>query len=425
MGRDRREDEGQYYPGGKTIPVTPQHGGGSVVLDDTVTQNSQNGVKSSGIWSWVKSLLPAWLTPGYAEPATVASVENKVDKVPGKGLSSNDYTTAEKTKLAGVEAGAQVNPTPVAPSPEIAEGAFGDAKLIAEFVNSSINNLAAFYLTKDAQGNAFPTKAALDAATTFYNGGVARSPTKNDYLIVLADEEHTTALGVDPTTRYVYDGAQWAFQYVVNNNSLTQAQVNAVNSGITAALVLWLSAFRGGDTATTLASVLTTLASIDAKTDGKLDKSGGTMTGPLVIQNSDGSEMEIGFGGFTLWYGPNRLIRRDLSFPNLVNRPTTDTIVATHDLIEALPYRLNMSATIVDRAINVVTSGAFVIPEGFKDLLIRYTGTPTSLTFSGTDASITDWGDDLPTDSGDYLITVSRIAADEAYIRIINLEARA
>lgn len=28
MGRDRREDEGQYYPGGKTIPVTPQHGGG-------------------------------------------------------------------------------------------------------------------------------------------------------------------------------------------------------------------------------------------------------------------------------------------------------------------------------------------------------------------------------------------------------------
>lgn len=34
---------------------------------------------------------------------------NKVDKVDGKGLSSNDYTSNEKTKLAGIAAGAQVN----------------------------------------------------------------------------------------------------------------------------------------------------------------------------------------------------------------------------------------------------------------------------------------------------------------------------
>ena len=30
-------------------------------------------------------------------------VSNKVDKVDGKGLSTNDYTNAEKTKLAGIE----------------------------------------------------------------------------------------------------------------------------------------------------------------------------------------------------------------------------------------------------------------------------------------------------------------------------------
>ena len=34
---------------------------------------------------------------------------NKVDKVDGKGLSSNDYTSDEKTKLANVASGAQVN----------------------------------------------------------------------------------------------------------------------------------------------------------------------------------------------------------------------------------------------------------------------------------------------------------------------------
>ena len=51
----------------------------TIVLDDTVTETSSNGVKSSGIWSWVKSLLPHWLTSNYAEPATVASVANKRD----------------------------------------------------------------------------------------------------------------------------------------------------------------------------------------------------------------------------------------------------------------------------------------------------------------------------------------------------------
>lgn len=90
-----------------------------------------------------------------------------------------------------------------------------------------------------------------------------------------------------------------------------------------------------------------------------------------------------------------------------------------------LPYPINTAGTILDRNINVVTSGEFVIPEGFKDLLIRYTGVPASLTFSGADVSIADWGDDLPTESGDYLITVTRIAASECYIRIIQLKERA
>ena len=33
----------------------------------------------------------------------------KVNKETGKGLSTNDYTTAEKQKLSGIESGAQVN----------------------------------------------------------------------------------------------------------------------------------------------------------------------------------------------------------------------------------------------------------------------------------------------------------------------------
>ena len=38
-----------------------------------------------------------------AEKTAISKIGDKVDKVEGKGLSTNDYTTAEKTKLAGLE----------------------------------------------------------------------------------------------------------------------------------------------------------------------------------------------------------------------------------------------------------------------------------------------------------------------------------
>ena len=51
--------------------------------------------------SITQALLDRWNTVG-----------EKVDKVTGKGLSANDYTTAEKNKLAGIAAGAEVNVQP-------------------------------------------------------------------------------------------------------------------------------------------------------------------------------------------------------------------------------------------------------------------------------------------------------------------------
>jgi hypothetical protein len=41
--------------------------------------------------------------------ATQTALDNKVDKVTGKGLSTADYTAAEKTKLAGIAEGAELN----------------------------------------------------------------------------------------------------------------------------------------------------------------------------------------------------------------------------------------------------------------------------------------------------------------------------
>ena len=120
---------------------------------------------------------------------------------------------------------------------KIPDGASPSNKLADKnFVNSSINNIAAFYITADVAGNAFETVAQLTSATTFYSGGVERTPTRNDYCIVRTDENHNNA-----TTRYYYQN-QWEFQYIVNETALTADQLEALNSGITSGKVTQISA---------------------------------------------------------------------------------------------------------------------------------------------------------------------------------------
>lgn len=60
------------------------------------------GIPKSDLASTVQESL------GRADTALQShqDIGGKVDKVDGKGLSTNDYTTAEKTKLAGIDAGA-------------------------------------------------------------------------------------------------------------------------------------------------------------------------------------------------------------------------------------------------------------------------------------------------------------------------------
>lgn len=86
--------------------------------DEFVTKNSlQTGVKASELTDGTYTVsLPKNLTKN--DTFVIQSVQdrinnNKVDKENGKGLSTNDYTAAEKTKLKGIEDGANkyVHPT--------------------------------------------------------------------------------------------------------------------------------------------------------------------------------------------------------------------------------------------------------------------------------------------------------------------------
>jgi len=77
------------------------------VLDDSTHNNATSYFrwkKSTSTWQYVGSE-----GPYYTKSETDALLNNKVNKETGKGLSTNDFTNADKTKLNGIESGAQVN----------------------------------------------------------------------------------------------------------------------------------------------------------------------------------------------------------------------------------------------------------------------------------------------------------------------------
>lgn len=125
----------------------------------------QEGVKY--LWSQVA-------LEDYPNNETLATVLNaidstKVDKIDGKGLSTNDYTTAEKEKLANISAGAEVN-----------QNAFGKVKIDTTTItaNSKTDTLTFvagdnITLTPDATNDGITITAqdtTYSAATTSANG---------------------------------------------------------------------------------------------------------------------------------------------------------------------------------------------------------------------------------------------------------------
>ena len=147
--------------------------------------------------------------------------------------------------------------------------------------DEAIDKLAAYYITSDAQGNPFSTHSALVNAATYYSGGSVRTPTRNDYAIVLSDETHN-----NEEWRYIYaENAQgvgrWEPQYSVEgvitfDDYVTKTSGNGVkSSGIWSAIWGALSTLPTG-----FASLYDWCVSQLA---GKLSTSGGTVTGNISM----------------------------------------------------------------------------------------------------------------------------------------------
>lgn len=189
------------------------------VLDDSVTEGSANGVKSSGIWAFAKGLLPAWLVPGYEEPASAESVASAVQSV-SEALGDHAADT-----VAHVTEG---------------DRTAWDDKYTRQEVDDKITRFVAHYLTDRVDGRfvQFATHARLAEAEArhtaenprFFYAGAGFTPTKNDYCVVLSDETFG-----GKTTRYSFvgewgEGGRWQYQYTVNDTAFSEEQWAAINS---------------------------------------------------------------------------------------------------------------------------------------------------------------------------------------------------
>lgn len=114
--------------------------------------------------------------------------KTKVDKVIGKQLSTEDYTTEEKTKLSGIDDNANNYTLPAATTTILGGIIVGDRLSI-----DSTGKLVATYTY------------TLPTASSSVLGGVKTGSniTNTDGTISLTKANVTSALGVDPTTTYV------------------------------------------------------------------------------------------------------------------------------------------------------------------------------------------------------------------------------
>lgn len=126
----------------------------------------------------------------------------KVDKVDGKGLSTNDYTSEEKTKLSGIASGSQVN---------VLEGIQKNGTTVA--ITNKIANITVPTATSDLTNDSgFVTSSDVDTAisaamTTVMNykgtkATVAELPSAGN---INGDVWHVTATGGE----YAWDGTGW------------------------------------------------------------------------------------------------------------------------------------------------------------------------------------------------------------------------
>ncbi len=235
---------------------------------------------------------------------------DKVDKVEGKGLSDENFTEVEKTKLGNLPTQSELNTELGKKATIVSLGEETEARESADqtlqqhidaeetrakaaekqnaddidaeeaariaadnainekipaaasaqnqladkqFVNQSIQTATAVFrgtynLVSDLHLEVGATRAAIIAAL----GATISGADNNDYCFVQIPTATATPTEIAAIDRYKFNGSAWAYEYTLNNSGFTAAQWDAINSTITSGLVAKLSALPTNAELTTL-----------------------------------------------------------------------------------------------------------------------------------------------------------------------------
>ena len=381
----------------------------TIEFDDEPTEGSQKAARSGGIWSWVKSLLPKWLTSNYAEPATVESVAKKADKtIPSKrgnlsALAEDGNLIDSYIDMQDLALKNQVNW--MADSDSGFVSGYGDGLRFE--IGDGEQRLAVLkgrvIVDRDGKDAGERSVAMLGDINSATRGKADKAPNSTSgHLASLTEHGDLGDSGLDRL-----DIAR------MYGNSLV-VQPGGMTTRVDASMLGY--SIDSGDTLK---------VRVDAKADRtslapEYSATSAYSVGAIVYH--DGSiyqcKAAIADGG-EAWNAEHWELRKLDDFFTESNSLLAGTIDAR------LPYPLNAvtdeTGLLKDRSINTTSLASVTVPDNFTDLLVR-ASVASSLSVTMPEAIATKYGDTFPGEAGEYLITITKTGAAEAYVRTIKLE---
>jgi hypothetical protein len=164
----------------------------TLTFDNVPTPNSNNPVKSGGVYSANKTLSDAIEAILLLIPSAATALNQLADKA----FVNSSIATASAT------------------------------------FRGTFNSVTDLHLSTSATHEQIGTVLAASIATA----------DNNDYCFVQIPTSMHRPTEIARTERYKFNGTSWEYEYTLNNSGYTTAQWNAINSGITEELVAKLSA---------------------------------------------------------------------------------------------------------------------------------------------------------------------------------------
>ena len=159
-------------------------GANKTIVDSALSSTSTNPVQNKVVNTAISNLNTLVGNTSVASQISNA-VANKVDKVDGKGLSTNDYTTDEKNKLSGIATGAEVNQN------AFSNIVVGSTTIAADSKTDSLTIVAGnnITITPDAAND----KLTIAATDTVYTHPTYTSKNSGLYKITVDGTGHVSA----------------------------------------------------------------------------------------------------------------------------------------------------------------------------------------------------------------------------------------